>query len=259
MGRWRCSRWSAASSDPGRDDCAREVPRADLRRLQATRRRSRATSAEWIGLGGRRRDRVAGIGLAFVLYVRRAGATLRAARPLPPCTTSSSTSGTSTSSTTRVVRAARCAAFGGFGRTWSRRDFVQGMLVGGADRRRARRHRVRARRSRPATCAPTRSCCCWASAGLALYFLIVSSMTVHLSILIFLPAGRRPRSALFLPRALARWCWCCGTVRVLGLRDRAARRLPTPARRPPVRDRRQRGSRSSASATRSASTGSTCS
>ena len=97
--------------------------------------------------------------------------------------------------------------------------------------------------------------------GLALYFLIASTLmlTIHLSIVLFLPlaaglAGALPAGA----RSAAGSC-SAATVGVLGyaialLADFDARR-----RRPPVRDRRRAGSPSSASATSSASTGSTCS
>ena len=81
--------------------------------------------------------------------------------------------------------------------------FVQGVLVGGAGRRRARGHRRSRARSRPATCAPTRCCCSSASAALALYFLIVSTstLTIHLSHRP-LPAARRraARGASCRPR-----------------------------------------------------------
>ena len=103
---------------------------------------------------------------------------------------------------------------GAFGRRVIEADFVQGFIVGGAtgivragtlvrardpDRLPARlRAAAAVRRRRPAPLLPDREL-----------------VTIHLSIILFLPLARRPRRAPLLPRGMARWAALAGTVAVL--------------------------------------------
>ena len=145
-------------ADPEDDDLAGHVPGADVRRLERrgdARRRAagpRAScSARSLGL--------AGIAIAYFVWVHGPGTSARDARALPPrCTRCSSTSGTSTSSIdlrrrppVRLVRPLRPADLRAHlrQRHARRRD----------DRPRPRRLGRRARRCSPASCAPTRRCC----------------------------------------------------------------------------------------------------
>ena len=59
----------------------------------------------------------------------------------------------------------------------------------------------RCARCSPASCAPTRRCCCSASPALGLYFLITAYVTIHLSILLFAPLALALRRRVLPPAA----------------------------------------------------------
>ena len=174
---------------------------------------------------------IIGIGLAWWVYIRAAGHTPRAVRALRAgARLPRATSGTSTSCTTAMfVRP--IATIGGFGRRVIETDFVQGMIVGGAtgvvrvgssfaraspDRLPARiRAAAPARRGGPDPLLPDQQL-----------------VTIHLSIVLFLPLACGLVSALLPPRlgALGRArrpaSWCSAYVIVDARRLRVGRRAP---------------------------------
>ena len=167
-------RSAASSRSRGSTRAARDVPRADVRRLDRCTS-TRATALDAFGL-------VLGTVLGARRHLHRlrdlggpardaASACASASRR---CTSSSSTSGTSTSSSTSsIVRP--FAWFGRFGRRPFERIVVNGALVGGTTGHRARRLGRRARAADRLPARLRRAARASASSPSLFYFLIQSS------------------------------------------------------------------------------------
>ena len=258
--RWAC--WPSLATIggivliPNDDDVARHVPRADVRGLER-RSPTRATallglraacSAPALGLAGHR-ARLPRSGC------RRPG-TAAAVRErfAPRCTAVRQQV---------VLRRARstCSSsgpfawFGRFGQQTFERIFVNGTLVGGTTGHRARRLGRRARRRSPASCAPTRRCSCSALVGVGPLLPAAVVVTLHLSILLWLPArARRARRCCCRARG-ARWLALAGALATLAYAIALVVDFDSAARGPAVRHRRDVDLASWASTTSSASTG----
>ena len=124
----------------------------------------------------------------------------RSARASSRSTRCSSTSGTSTRSSTRSIVRPSCGS-ARFAQSTFERVVVNGLFIGGTDRRRPRRQRRRPRARRPASCAPTPRSCSSASSPSRLFLLQPRDPAPVLPALAAAgrSAARRPAAA---PRAL---------------------------------------------------------
>ena len=238
--------------DPGRDRHARALPRADLRGLALPR--GRAHRRRRVGRPRHRRRRsLLGIALALLGLHAPPGHHRAAARAASPRLHDFLVNKWYFDELYDAVFVRPARAFGRFGR-----DVIESRVRAGRDRRRRDRHRARrhlvrardpdrlparlraapaARRGRPRPLLPDRGA------------RDDPPVDRHLP-----AARRRPRRRRSCRARLSRWAVLAGTVAVLAYVDRDAGRLRRPAAGSSTSPTTS-GSRSSASATRSASTG----
>ena len=146
-------------ADPEDDDVARHVPRADVRGLRRPRR-SPSDALLWLGLVLGAVLGLAGIAIAYRIWVRRPGRVARAcASASRRCYKLLRQQVVLRRADRPGRRARRSPGSARFGQQTFERVFVNGTLVGGTTGARARRLGRGARRCSPASCAPTPRCC----------------------------------------------------------------------------------------------------